>query len=125
MGKSYRAYLPDQEFLLPPSLREWLPGNHLVYFVSDVVDSLKLSALDAEDGEGGRGQTSYEPRMMTKVLGCTGIAWGCSVRGASSGAWWRMWGFGCWRRATRRTSAPSRIFASCTWRRWPGCLKRC
>src|SRR5260370_9967148 len=36
-----------------------------------------------------------------------------------------MWGFGCWRRATRRTSAPSQISASCTCLRWPGCLKRC
>jgi hypothetical protein len=36
MGKSYRPYLPDQEFLLPPSLRDWLPEKHLVYFVSDV-----------------------------------------------------------------------------------------
>src|SRR6266851_510275 len=45
MGKSYRAYLPEQDFLLPPSLREWLPENHLVYFVSDVIDNLDLSAL--------------------------------------------------------------------------------
>ena len=47
MGKSYRPYHPDQAFLLPPSLREWLPENHLVYFVSDVVDNLNLTALDA------------------------------------------------------------------------------
>ena len=51
MGKSYRAYLPEQDFLLPPNLREWLPENHLVYFVSDVVDNLNLSALDAVYGE--------------------------------------------------------------------------
>jgi hypothetical protein len=37
MGKSYRPYYPDEELLLPPSLREWLPENHLSYFVSDVV----------------------------------------------------------------------------------------
>jgi len=48
MGKSYRPYLPEQGFLLPPSLREWLPENHLVYFVSDVVDHLNLSALLAD-----------------------------------------------------------------------------
>src|ERR1700722_9692837 len=36
MGKIYRPYLPEQGFLLPASLREWLPENHLVYFVSDV-----------------------------------------------------------------------------------------
>jgi hypothetical protein len=40
MAKSYRPYFPDQDFLLPPSLREWLPENHLVYFVSDVIDNL-------------------------------------------------------------------------------------
>src|ERR1700680_2920571 len=68
MGKSYRPYHPDQEFLLPPSLREWLPENHLVYFVSDVVDNLKLSALDAVYGDEQRGQPPYDPRMMTKVL---------------------------------------------------------
>src|ERR1700674_804352 len=50
MGKSYRPYLPEQEFLLPPSLREWLPEHHLVYFVSDVVDNLNLSAQDAVYG---------------------------------------------------------------------------
>jgi transposase len=47
MGKSYRPHLPEQDFLLPPSLRERLPENHLVYLVSDVVDNLNLSALDA------------------------------------------------------------------------------
>src|SRR6202165_3356855 len=68
MTKSYRAYLPEQEFLLPPSLREWLPENHLVYFVSDVIDNLNQSALDAVYGDEQRGQPPYDPRMMTKVL---------------------------------------------------------
>ena len=68
MAKSYRAYLPEQDFLLPPSLREWLPEHHLVYFVSDVVDNLNLSALDAVYGDEQRGQPPYDPRMMTKVL---------------------------------------------------------
>jgi transposase len=68
MGKSYRRYLPDQDLLLPPSLREWLPENHLVYFVSDVVDNLNLSALEAVYGDEQRGQPPYDPRMMTKVL---------------------------------------------------------
>src|ERR1700682_1780204 len=68
MGKSYRPYLPEQGFLLPPSLREWLPEDHLGYFVSDVVDNLNLSALDAVYGDEQRGQPPYDPRMMTKVL---------------------------------------------------------
>src|ERR1700687_2936717 len=68
MGKSYRPYHPEQEFLLPPSLREWLPEHHLVYFVIDVVDHLDWAAIDAVYGDEQRGQPPYDPRMMTKVL---------------------------------------------------------
>ena len=68
MGKSYRPYYPDEELLLPPSLRDWLPENHLAYFVSDVVDNLDLSPMDAVYGDEKRGQPPYDPLMMTKVL---------------------------------------------------------
>jgi transposase len=68
MGKSYRPYYPDEELLLPPSLRDWLLENHLAYFVSDVVDNLDLSAMDAVYGAEKRGQPPYDPLMMTKVL---------------------------------------------------------
>jgi transposase len=68
MGKSYRPYLADEELLLPPSLRDWLPENHLAYFVSDVIDNLDLAAMDAVYGDERRGQPPYDPRMMTKVL---------------------------------------------------------
>src|SRR3954453_12885342 len=68
MGKSYRPYHPDEELLLPPSLRDWLPEKHLAYFVSDVVDNLDLSAMDAGYGHQKRGQPPYDPQMMTKVL---------------------------------------------------------
>ena len=54
--------------LLPPSLRDWLPEKHLAYFVSDVVDNLDLSAMDAVYGNEKRGQPPYDPQMMTKVL---------------------------------------------------------
>src|SRR5258708_8986800 len=68
MGKSYRPYYPDEDLLLPPRLREWLPENHLAYLVSDVVDNLDLSAMDAVYGNEKRGQPPYDPRMMSKVL---------------------------------------------------------
>src|SRR3954467_15819948 len=75
MPKGYRPYLPDQDLLLPPSLREWVAEEHLVYFVSDVVDQLDLSAIHAVYGEEKRGQPPYDPRLMTKLLVygyCTG-----------------------------------------------------
>ena len=69
MGKKrYRTYEPEQDFLLPPSLREWLPEHHLAYFVSDVIDQVDLTAMDAIYGDEQRGQPPYHPRMMTKVL---------------------------------------------------------
>jgi transposase len=68
MTKPFRTYLPEQDLLFPPSLREWLPEDHLAYFVSDVVDQLDLSAIESVYEEDDRGQPPYHPRMMTKVL---------------------------------------------------------
>ncbi len=68
MGKRYRPYYPDADLLLPPSLRDWLDDDHLVYFVSDVIDQLDLSAMDKVYGAEKRGQPPYDPQMMTKVL---------------------------------------------------------
>ena len=68
MTKTYKTYLPEQDLLLPPSLRDWLPENHLAYCVSDVVDQLDLSAIEAVYEEEDRGQPPYHPRMMTKIL---------------------------------------------------------
>jgi hypothetical protein len=68
MSKSYRLYYAEQDLLLPPSLREWLRENHLVYFVSDVVDNLNLTALHAMYGDEQRRQPPYDPRMMTNML---------------------------------------------------------
>jgi transposase len=68
MAKNYRSYLPEQDLLLPPSLRDWLPENHLAYFVSDVVDQLDLSSIHAVYEKESRGQPPYDPRLMTKLL---------------------------------------------------------
>ena len=68
MGKPYRSYLPEQDLLLPPSLRDWLPDSHLVYFVSDVVDQLDLSAIEKVYEKEWRGQPPYHPRLMVKLL---------------------------------------------------------
>jgi transposase len=76
MAKTYRPYLPDQDFLLPPSLRHWLPEDHLVYFVSDLVDELDLSAILTVYEDEERGFPPYHPVMLTKVLVyayCVGI----------------------------------------------------
>ena len=68
MPKVYRTYLPEQDLLLPPSLNDWLPENHLAHFVSDVVNELDLSAIESVYEDEERGQPPYHPRMMTKIL---------------------------------------------------------
>src|SRR6266436_8812838 len=68
MAKTYRAYLPEQDLLLPPRLQYWLPEDHLAYFVSDVVEQLDLSAIESVYEEEERGQPPYHPGMMTKIL---------------------------------------------------------
>ena len=77
MSKSYRPYDPDQQLLLPAALREWLPDDHLAYFISDVVDQLDLSEITARYERESRGGPPYHPRMMVKVLlygYCVGVA---------------------------------------------------
>ena len=68
MAKTYRPYVPEQDLLLPPSLRDWLPEDHLAYFVSDLVDHLDVSAIMKVYEEEDRGYPPYHPVMMTKVL---------------------------------------------------------
>jgi transposase len=65
---TFRPYEPDQEFLLPPALRDWLPSDHLVLFVMDLVRELDLSEIYASyDGSKG-GKPPYHPTMMTTLL---------------------------------------------------------
>jgi transposase len=68
MPASYLPYQPDQDFLLPPAMREWLPEGHLAYFISDTVDSLDLGAFHARYEKGGPRNQPFDPAMMVKVL---------------------------------------------------------
>lgn len=45
MSKVFRPYEPEQMLLMAASLRDWLPEDHLAYFISDVVDHLALEAI--------------------------------------------------------------------------------
>ena len=75
--KTFKPYNPDQLFLLPPALRDWLPEGHPAAFISDVVDAaLDLTPILAtyETGD-GRGQPPYHPALLVKLLlygYCTG-----------------------------------------------------
>ena len=68
MNTSYVAYQPDQQYLMPCALQEWLPQGHLAYFISDTVDSLNLSAFHARYAGGGSRNQPFHPVMLVKVL---------------------------------------------------------
>lgn len=69
MKTRYRPYTPEQTYLLPPSLQEWLPTGHLSYFISDTVDQLNLRKFKVSySGKGKDGTVPYDPRMLIKVL---------------------------------------------------------
>jgi transposase len=68
MPTSFRPYAPEQDLLLQPSLREWLPEGHLSYFISDVIEELDLGAFYERYEGDGRRKAPFEPRMMLKVL---------------------------------------------------------
>ncbi len=65
---SFRPYEPDQQLLLPPSLRDWLPPDHLAWFISETVDQLDLSEILDGYRDGGQGNLPYHPAMMLKIL---------------------------------------------------------
>ena len=68
MPTSFRPYVPEQAFLLPPSLKEWLPSGHLSHFVSDMVEQLDLGPFYSRYGGDGRRRQPFNPLMMVKVL---------------------------------------------------------
>ena len=67
-AQRFREYNPNQDFLLPPSLREWLPSDHLANFISDVVDTLDLSEITNVYDNSQDGQAPFHPVLMTKLL---------------------------------------------------------
>jgi transposase len=76
MAYNFLACDRDQAFLLPPDVRDWLPSDHLAWFVLDVVDQLDLGPFLAAYRTDGHGRAAYQPRTLLGVLlyaYCTGI----------------------------------------------------
>ena len=68
MAQNFLRCDRDQELLLPPSLREWLPEDHLAWFVLDAVEEIDLSAFYGAYREDGWGRAAFEPAMMVALL---------------------------------------------------------
>lgn len=68
MAKDFLPYDREQAFLMPPSLVDWLPADHLVFFVLDVVEQLDIEPFEARYRRGGAGRAAYDPKMLLGVL---------------------------------------------------------
>ena len=68
MAQNFIACDREQELLLPPSLREWLPEDHLAWFVIDAVAQLDLAAFSAAYRADGHGRAAHDPAMMVALL---------------------------------------------------------
>jgi transposase len=68
MAYNFRRGNRDQPFLLPPNLRDWLPADHLAWFVLDVVDQLDLGPFLRGYRADGHGHPAYHPKTLLGVL---------------------------------------------------------
>ena len=62
----FRPIDRDMDYLLPPSVNEWLPERHLARFVVEVVDGLDLSAMSRSYR--GSGSAPYHPSVLVGLL---------------------------------------------------------
>ena len=68
MPQNFLACDREQELLLPPSLREWLPESHLAWFVIDAVAQMNLAAFYAAYRADGHGRAAHDPAVMVALL---------------------------------------------------------
>jgi transposase len=68
MAQNFIACDREQELLLPPSLREWLPEEHFAWFVLDAVSEIDLAAFYAAYRDDGWGRAAHDPAMMVALF---------------------------------------------------------
>lgn len=68
MGFNFRCGERDQQFLMPPSVRDWLAEDHLAWFVLDAVAEFDLAQFYGRYRDDGRGGAAYEPSLLVGVL---------------------------------------------------------
>src|SRR3712207_2006451 len=68
MPQNFVACDREQELLLPPSLREWLPDDHLAWCVLDAVAEMNLASFYAAYRHDGWGRAAHDPAMMVALL---------------------------------------------------------
>lgn len=68
MPQNFIACDREQEMLLPPNLRDWLPADHLAWFVLAAVEEMDLAAFYGGYRDDGHGRAAHDPAMMVALL---------------------------------------------------------
>jgi transposase len=68
MAQNFLACDRDQDLLLPPSVREWLPDDHFAWFVLAAVEEMELAVFYAVYRDDGHGRAAHDPAMMVALL---------------------------------------------------------
>jgi transposase len=68
MAQRFVACDREQSFLVPPDVRDWLPENHLAWFVISAVEEMDLGAFYAAYRQDGRARPAYDPAMKVALL---------------------------------------------------------
>jgi transposase len=68
MAQNFIESYCEQGFLLPPDVRDWLPADHLAWFVIDAVRDMDLVAFYGAYRADGHGRAAYEPSMMVTLV---------------------------------------------------------
>ena len=125
MSKTYLSYeLRPEQLLLPAALQEWLPDDHLAYFI------IRRGGPVGHIGghRSLRAGTAWRAAVSSTDDGqgdcSTATAWGWRPHAASPSVSTRTSPSGCWRRTTHRTSGPSPTFAKIMWMRCRACSYR-
>ena len=81
MPQNFIACDREQVLLLPPDLRDWLPEDHLAWFVLDAVAEMDLSVFYGAYRADGHGRAAHDPAMMVALLLHAYAKGQCSSRG--------------------------------------------
>ncbi len=91
MSKRFRTCSLEQDYLLPPSLDDWLPEDHLARFVGEISEALDLNEIyQTYERKDGRGLAAYHPLLLTRLL-LYAIVSACAARAGSSGPLTMTW----------------------------------
>jgi transposase len=68
MSQNFQPCDREQQLLLPPSISDWVPPEHLAQFIVDIVDHFNLESIYSQFRADGKGGAAYQPSMLVALI---------------------------------------------------------